>query len=117
MKKKLKESNRREKLQVLTLTPRSWKLRRAAQEFKVSKSTIQKARSLQKRKGIVGIEDIKIRQRLSQQTVTLVNNFYCNDENSRQLPGKKDSVSVAMNERVSKRLLLCNLKELSALFK
>ena len=117
MKEKLKVANRKEKLQVLTLTPRSWKLRRAAQEFEVSKSTIQKARSLQKRKGIIGIEDLKSRQRCSQQTITLVTNFYCSDENSRQLPGKKDSVSVAKNERVSKRLLLCNLKELYALFK
>ena len=62
MKEKLKVFNRREKLQVLTLTPRSWKIRRAAQEFGVSKGTIQKARSLEKEKGIIGIEDTKNRQ-------------------------------------------------------
>ena len=72
---------------------------------------------MQKNKGIIGIEDTKNWQRLSQQTIALVTNFYCRDENSRQLPGKKDSVSVSKNERVSKQLLLCNLKELYALFK
>ena len=101
MKKNSKVSNRREKLQVLILAPRSWKIRRTAQEFGVFKDTIQKASSLQRNKGIIGIEDTKNWQRLSQQTIALVTNFYCRDENSRQLPGKKDSVSVSKNERVS----------------
>ena len=43
---KLKISNRRKKLQILTLVPNSWFLRKAAEVFSVSKSTIQKARLL-----------------------------------------------------------------------
>ena len=46
MKEKLKTSNRRRKIQILTLTPNTWSLRKAAEIFKVSKSTVQKARHL-----------------------------------------------------------------------
>ena len=34
MKEKLKVSNKREKIQILTLTPESWSLRKTAKEFK-----------------------------------------------------------------------------------
>ena len=44
MKEKMKLSNRNEKLQILTLIPKSWSIRKAAKEFGVSKSTIQKAK-------------------------------------------------------------------------
>ena len=46
MKEKMKLSNRNEKLQILTLIPKSWSFRKAAEEFGVSKSTIQKAKLL-----------------------------------------------------------------------
>jgi hypothetical protein len=47
----------------------------------------------------------------------MIQEFYQNDEHSRQLPGKKDSFSVSMNVHVQKRLILCNLKELYEAFK
>ena len=40
----------------------------------------------------------------------LVTAFYCDDENSRQMPGKKDFVSMKRNVHMQKRLILCNLK-------
>ena len=43
--------------------------------------------------------------------------FYQNDGYSQQLPGKKDCVSIGKNVHVSKRLILCNLKELYTAFK
>ena len=39
MKEKLKVSNKREKIQILTLTPESWSLQKTMKEFKVSKAT------------------------------------------------------------------------------
>jgi hypothetical protein len=47
----------------------------------------------------------------------MIQEFYQNDEHSRHLPGKKDSVSVSKNVHVQKRLILCNLKELYEAFK
>ena len=46
MKEKVKASTRRRKIQILTLTPESWSIRKAAKEFQVSKKTIQKAWTL-----------------------------------------------------------------------
>ena len=46
-----------------------------------------------------------------------IKTFYCDDEYSRQMPGKKDYVSVGKNQHMSKRLILCNLKELYAAYK
>ena len=43
MKNKLQTANRRQKLQILTLTPKSWSLRHAAKEFNVSRGTMRKA--------------------------------------------------------------------------
>ena len=46
MKEKLKVSNKTEKIQILPLTPESWSLRKTVKEFKISKVTAQKARTL-----------------------------------------------------------------------
>ena len=55
IKKKLKVCNRRRRIQILTLIPQSWSIRKAAREFKVSKKTIQKALRLKEEKGILEI--------------------------------------------------------------
>ena len=81
-------------------------------EFKVSKTTAQKARILREKKGILAIPQPVIGKRLREKTVNGVLEFYQNDEYSQQLPGKKDCVSIGKNVHVSKPLILCNLKEL-----
>lgn len=111
MKEKPKLSNQNQKLQILTLTPDSWSVRKAAEVFKVSKSTIQQARRLKAEKGIAAYSDTIKRQRLSEEVLDTIQDIYCDDEFSRQLPGKRDCVSIHKNVHVSKRLLLCNLKE------
>ena len=50
-------------------------------------------------------------------TINSVLQFYQNVEYSRQLPSKKDCISIGKNVHVSKRLILCNLKELYTAFK
>ena len=54
---------------------------------------------------------------LQQDTVDSVIAFYNNDEFTRQLPGKRDCVSIGKKQYMSKRLILCDLKELYAAFK
>ena len=111
MKDKLKISNRMKRLQILTLVPNSWSLRLAAEVFPVSKSTIQIVRLLRYEKGISEYPDLL---RLTEETINKIKSFYCDDEFSRQLPGKKDYVSIGRNNHVAKTMLLCNLKELHA---
>ena len=117
MKEKFKLSNNREKIQILTLIPDSWSLRKTAKEFHVSKATAQKARRLREEKGILEMPQPVIGKTLDEATITKVLEFYENDEHTRQLPGKKDFVSIQKNVHVSKRLILCNLKELYTAFK
>eukprot|EP00112_Aurelia_sp_Birch-Aquarium-sp1_P009177 Seg2032.1 transcript_id=Seg2032.1/GoldUCD/mRNA.D3Y31 product="hypothetical protein" protein_id=Seg2032.1/GoldUCD/D3Y31 len=117
MKEKLKTSNRRRKIQILTLTPNSWSLRKAADVFKVSKSTIQKARNLKAEKGILEMPKSVKGWTLQQATVDSVIAFYNDDEFTRQLPGKRDCVSIGKKQYMSKRRILCDLKELYAAFK
>ena len=117
MKEKVKASTRRRKIQILTLTPESWSIRKAAKEFQVSKKTIQKARKLKEEKGIMALPDLVTSKKLDRRIIDAVHAMYNDDEYTRQLPGKKDYVSTAKNVHVSKRLILCNLKELYAIFK
>lgn len=83
----------------------------------MSKSTVQKSRRLRDQKGIQTLPDQVKGKRLPQQVVDLIKAFYCDDEHTRQLPGKKDCVSVGKKQYMPKRLILCNLKELFAAFK
>jgi len=72
---------------------------------------------MQKEQGILpGPEKSKGRA-LSEETKELVINFYQDEEFSRILPGKKDSVSLGRNVHKQKHLVLCNLKELFSAFK
>ena len=104
-------------IQILTLTPESWSFRETVKEFEVSKATARKARILREEKGILAVPQPVIEKRLSEKTVNSVLEFYQNDEYSWQLPGKNNWVSTGKNVHVSKRLVLCNLKELYTAFK
>ena len=112
MKEKLKVSNKREKIQILTLTTESWSLQKTAKEFKVSRATARKTRILREEKGILAVPQPVIGKRLSEKTVNGVLEFYQNDEYSRQLPS-----SIGKTVHVSKRSIICNLKELYTAFK
>ena len=76
-----------------------------------------KARLLRDEKGIAEYPDLFKRQKLTEETINKIKSFYFDDEFSRQLPGKKDSVSIGRNNHCAKRLLLCNLKELYATYR
>ena len=54
---------------------------------------------------------------LLQENVDLIIDFYISDENSRQMPGKKDHVSIKNNQHEQKCLVLCYLHKLYVAFK
>ena len=120
LKEKYSTADRSEKLQVLTVLPKSWSIRKIEAEFGASNRMARKAKELVREKGILSTPNPKPGHTLSQQTVDLVTSFYESDENSRLMPGKKDCVSVRTAEwrvNIQKRLVLSNLKELHRLFK
>ena len=77
---------------------------------------IRTARDLKKRGGILALPEPKRGKSLPQETLDMVRQFYEDDEYSRQMPGKKDCVSVG-GTQYQKRLVLCKLSELYAAFK
>ena len=117
MKEKLKTSNRTRKIQILTMIPPSWSIKKAQEAFSVSASIVRTARKLSEEKGILELPDRKCGKRLPNEIATLVMEFYSDDEYSRQMPGKKDSVSIKKNVPMQKRLLLYGLREFYKAFK
>ena len=117
MKDKIKTSNNRQKKQVLTMMPPSGSIKRAQNEFEVSEYMVREAKKLVEEKGSLELPDQKKGKGLSEDVVKAVKNFYCDDEYSRQMQGKKDCKSIGRNLHMQKRLLLCDLKELYAMFK
>ena len=99
MKEKLKASNKREKIQILTLTPESWSLRKTAKEFKVSKATARKARILRDEKGILAVPQPVTGKRLSEKTVNSVLEFY-------QMMNIHDSFLVKKTASVLERMFM-----------
>ena len=78
---------------------------------------VRQARELKSSSGILAIPKKKTGKVLQKSTIEQVISFYEDDEHSRLMPGKKDYVSIQRNVHKQERLLLCNLKELYALFK
>ena len=120
IKEKLQNStlNNREKVQILTLTPESWTVAYASSFFGVSEYLVRQSREIGASCGILAMPEKKTGSRtLQKSAIDLVTSFFQDDEFSRLMPGMKDSVSVGKNKHEQKRLLLCNIKELYALFK
>ncbi len=109
-----------EKLQVLTVLPKSWTVKKIESEFGVSNYVARKTKNLVRERGILATPNPKLGHPLAPKTAALVCSFYDSDEVSRMMPGKKDFISIKQGEeRVhkQKRLVLSNLKEVYQLFK
>ena len=114
LKEKFCTATKSEKIQILTILPKSWSIRRIQAEFGVSDFTARKVKALVRDEGILSTPN---RRSLQQTTVDLVINFYESD--LRLMPGK-DCMSVRKAEgriTIQKRLILSNLRELYHSFK
>lgn len=75
---------------------------------------------MKKSEGILAVSFLKAGKTLPKDTVKQILGFYENDENSRIMPNKKDTITVKMGdqkEKKQKRLLLCDIKDLYVRFK
>ena len=104
MKEKLVTTSNTEKLQVYNLVPDSWSQKYCSEYFGVSEYLIRSSEELKQRKGILA-------------QPSLVPALYEDDEYNRQLPEKKNYVSIQKGVHKQKRLVLCNLHELFVAFK
>ena len=109
-----------EHLQILTVLPKRWSVKKIQQEFGVSTYMAQKSKKLVNKKGVLSLPDPKPGPSLLPETVDIVHAFYESDDISRVMPGKKDFVSVKKEGKrvhVQKRLVLSNLREVYHEFK
>ena len=121
LKEKFQETTMRsEKVQVLTVLPKSWSIQKVEDEFGASNYMVRKAKDLVKKRGILSSPNLKPGHVMATETADQVRSFYECNEVSRMLPGKKDFVSVKREGKrvhVQKRLILSNLREVYQLFK
>ena len=120
LKSEFLSSSYQEKIQILTLKPDSWTTEKTCNFFDTTKHAVQKAINLKKQEGILSMPKRAKQKGISSEDLQVVTNFFNDDEYSRQLPGRKDYVSVRIDGRkqhVQKRLLLGNLSELYEAFK
>ncbi|KAK3928964.1 Protein translocase subunit, partial [Frankliniella fusca] len=130
-----KSLSRAKKMQIISLLPDSWGVKRIQKEFNVSKALIRKAKKLTTEQGLMPDPPLRSGRPVPNETKDKVIEWYEDEENSRMLPGKKDYVIIRENnsnkgtfsvyhrktfpckKQVQKRLVLCNLKELYLSFK
>ena len=121
LKEKMQSCTRKsDKIQILTILPKSWTRSKVVEEFQVSEYMVRTAKKLVSEKGIMSTPNPRLGKLLPKTTVDLIKTFYHSDEISRIMPGKKDYVSVTvcgMRQHLQKRLILCNLKEAYQQFK
>ena len=113
-------TSRSEQLQILTILPQSWTLKKIQVMFKTSDYMARKAKQLVLEKGIFATPNPKPGHFLPIKSVDLVKSFYESDDVSRVMPGKKDFVSIIQGGKrvhMQKRLVLGNLKEIYHAFK
>ena len=106
-------STRSEQVTILTLLLKSWPLRRAEKEFSTTLHMARQARRLVEEKGIMTSPNPRQGRTLPAEVAEKVVQFFCCDEISRLMPGKKDYVTIREGEekkQVQKRLVLCGLK-------
>lgn len=116
MKTKMEKcSTKAEKIQILTLHPKSWSIQQIMSEFKVPERMVRTANKLIEKEGILAMPEKKRGRPLCSEIKDLVHNFYMDEEYSRVCPGMKDKISVRIDgvkQEKQKYLLLCNIKEL-----
>ncbi|KAJ8684704.1 hypothetical protein QAD02_020497 [Eretmocerus hayati] len=121
MQNKFRDENTSPKKKELMMSflPDSWSIRGKADFFNTSRRFVQKMVTSSE-KSTVSLGTIS-NDRLPDETVELVRNFYLDDDNSRIMAGMKDTKSVedSSNRKihVQKRLVLYNLPELFIKFK
>ena len=79
----------REKIQILTLCPTNWTIKKSAQFFSASEYAIRAARKLAREQGILSLPDRRHSKELQDDVLEQVHECYQDDEFSRIMPGKK----------------------------
>lgn len=103
------------------MLPKSWSSGKIHSEFGVTKHVAKTVKKLVQKKGIFCNAEKKIgTQSIEKETVETVINFYRDTDISKLMPGMRDCIVYKENmekEKLQRRLVLFNLKEVYELFK
>ena len=105
---------------VLTTMPRDTSSEDLQQMFGISEHKARKAKDLQQAHGLLSTPDPKPGKRLSQDLLNSVSDFFESDKVSRQMPGKKDCVSMMVDgvkKKLQKKQTMFTVYERYLLFK
>lgn len=123
LKTRMNGATNAEKKSFLTIVPPSWTISKTMDYFEVSKRLVIASRKrFKETNSILPPVLPKPGRKLSEDTKSLVNDFYYDDEISRASPGQQDVLSIkneatGKREKKQKRYLLNNLSELYQIFK
>ncbi|CAH0558681.1 unnamed protein product [Brassicogethes aeneus] len=114
-------TDRTKKIMILTSLPKKWSIRKIMREFNAPNYMVRRSKKILREKGFMEGPNPKPGKYLPLETVKNVHSFYESDEVSRAMPGMKDCVTVTKPDgsktKISKKLILCNLKEAYKHFK
>ncbi|CAH0563173.1 unnamed protein product [Brassicogethes aeneus] len=112
-------ADRTHKIKILTIF-RHWSYQKNEGKFPTAtRHMISVAKSIAKHKGILSDPSPKRHPSLAVDAVNTIVSFFQSDDHTQLMPGRKDYVSVKVNDQkvqMQKRLLLNNLKELYEMF-
>lgn len=108
------------KIQLLTIVPDNWSVRKIVKEFNTSQWLAAESKHLKKSNEVSGKVSEKKGKTLSDEIVNKIKSFYNMNDNSRIKAGMSDTVLMGIDgekRRVQKRLLLYSLNDLYRHFK
>ena len=120
MKDKFSTMDKNDQYRVLTAMPQESTVEFLKKTFNITDHQAKRAKAVQAEHGIFSTPNTKPGRRIPEETILKVKQFYESDDVSRQMPGKKDSVSMVVDgvkQQVQKRLILLTQYEAFILFK
>ena len=115
-----KNMDKGDQYRVLTSMPLNSPIQFLKENFGVTEHQARRAKLLQGEKGLLSTPDPKAGKRIPEELVKKVKQFYESDKISRQMPGRKDYVTIKINgvkEHVQKRLILVTEHEAFLFFR
>lgn len=111
LKTKFKELEKTsDKIQLLTILPKSLTIQEIQGEFKATQHMVRTAKDLRDKNGPLSRPAAKVGKRISDELKQAVLSYYTDDDVSRIMPGKNDCLTID-KVKVQKRLMMCTLKE------
>ncbi|KAK3913425.1 ARL14 effector protein [Frankliniella fusca] len=109
------KSDKKAQMLALSVLPKSLSVAKVIEQFDTSSHRVRKVKATVEEKGILSLPEVQQGRKLPEETITKVRDFFYRMDVSRELPGKKDTISVIENKRrvlKRKRLVLGTLSQL-----